>query len=253
MYKCFIVDDESHAIDTLKKYAADSGQLEIAGFSKNPLEAIKYINEHQNIDITFLDIDMDEMSGLDVADLIADNTSIIFTTGHASYAVEGFEKNISDFLLKPISFARFMKSLTKVTDQLKRKSMSASPDESGLIKPAYNAVKSDSFFFVNPGIKGKVLKVNYDDVEYIEALNNYIVIHTPQTNHIIYLTMKEIEAGLPVENFIRIHKSYIVNIHKVTQMEGNKIMIDKETLPVGSSFKSSLLKTINLHTIRTTR
>ena len=189
MYKCFIIDDESHAIDTLKKYATDSGQLEITGSSQNPLEAVKYINENKDIDITFLDIDMPEMSGLDVADLIYKNTAIIFTTGHAGYAVQGFEKNISDFLLKPISFEKFLKSLAKVIDKLED-------------QQALTISKNENYFFVNPGIKGKMLKVNYDDVEYIEGLNNYIVIHTPQNNHIIYLTMKEIEAGLPIKSFI---------------------------------------------------
>ena len=240
MYKCFIIDDESHAIDTLKKYATDSGQLEITGSSQNPLEAVKYINENKDIDITFLDIDMPEMSGLDVADLIYKNTAIIFTTGHAGYAVQGFEKNISDFLLKPISFEKFLKSLAKVIDKLED-------------QQALTISKNENYFFVNPGIKGKMLKVNYDDVEYIEGLNNYIVIHTPQNNHIIYLTMKEIEAGLPIKNFIRIHKSYIINIDKVTQMEGNKIMIDKMVLPIGSSFKDKLLKKINNNTIKTQR
>ncbi|MGY0037074.1 LytR/AlgR family response regulator transcription factor [Pedobacter sp. NJ-S-72] len=98
-----------------------------------------------------------------------------------------------------------------------------------------------------------MLKVNYDDVEYIEGLNNYIVIHTPQNNHIIYLTMKEIEAGLPTVNFIRIHKSYIINIDKVTMMEGNKIMIDKMILPIGSSYKDQLLKKVNSNVIKTHR
>lgn len=239
MYKCFIIDDESHAIETLKKYANDSGQLEIVGTSQNPLEAVKYINLHKNIDITFLDIDMPEISGLDVADLIYDNTAIIFTTGHAGYAVQGFEKNISDFLLKPISFERFLKSLNRIIKKLDIKE----PEEP----------KNDSYFFVNPGIKGKMLKINFHDVEFIEGLNNYIVIHTPQNNHIIYLTMKEIEAGLPPEIFIRIHKSYIVNINKVTLMEGNKIMIDKVVLPIGSSFKEKMLKKINGNIIKTTR
>lgn len=239
MYKCFIIDDESHAIETLKKYANDSGQLEVIGTSQNPLEAVKYINTHKDIDITFLDIDMPEISGLDVADLIYDNTAIIFTTGHAGYAVQGFEKNISDFLLKPISFERFLKSLNKIIKRLDQKE----PEEP----------KNDSYFFVNPGIKGKMLKINFHDVEFIEGLNNYIVIHTPQNNHIIYLTMKEIEAGLPTEIFIRIHKSYIVNINKVTLMEGNKIMIDKVVLPIGSSFKDKMLKKINSNIIKTTR
>jgi len=239
MYKCFIIDDESHAIDTLKKYAKDSGQLEIIGTSQNPLEAVKFINERKDIDITFLDIDMPEISGLDVADLIYQHTAIIFTTGHAGYAVEGFEKNISDFLLKPISFSRFMKSLTKVIGQLEKKMQ--------------EEAKNDTYFFVNPGIKGKMLKINFNDVEFIEGLNNYIVIHTPPNNHIIYLTMKEIEAGLPPEIFIRIHKSYIVNINKVTLMEGNKIMIDKMIFPIGSSYKEKLLKKINNNIIKTHR
>lgn len=239
MYKCFIIDDESHAIETLKKYAADSGQLEVVGTSLNPLEAMKFINEHKDIDITFLDIDMPEISGLDVADIIYKNTAIIFTTGHAGYAVQGFEKNISDFLLKPISFERFLKSLTKVIAKLETKE----PEQP----------KNDTYFFVNPGIKGKMLKINFDDVEYIEGLNNYIVIHTAPNNHIIYLTMKEMEAGLKSDIFIRIHKSYIININKVTLMEGNKITIDKTTLPIGSSFKDKLLKKINSTIIKTHR
>lgn len=239
MYKCFIIDDESHAIDTLKKYAKDSGQLEIIGSSQNPLEAVKFINERKDIAITFLDIDMPEISGLDVADLIYQNTAIIFTTGHAGYAVEGFEKNISDFMLKPISFSRFMKSLTKVIAQLEKK--------------VQEEAKNDTYFFVNPGIKGKMLKINFNDVEFIEGLNNYIVIHTPPNNHIIYLTMKEIESGLPPEIFIRIHKSYIVNINKVTLMEGNKIMINKMIFPIGSSYKDKLLKKINNNIIKTHR
>ena len=239
IYKCFIIDDESHAIETLKKYALDSGQLEIVGTSQNPLQAIQLINEHKDIDITFLDVDMPEISGLDVADLIYKNTAIIFTTGHAGYAVEGFDKNISDFLLKPISFQKFLKSLIKVIGKIEDKKI--------------QELKVDQFFFVNPGSKGRILKINFKDVEHIEALNNYIVIHTPPTNHIIYLTMKEMEAGLPPDKFIRIHKSFIINLDKVTMLEGNIIMIDKLTFPIGVSFKTNLLKRIENYTIKTQR
>ena len=240
MYKCFIIDDESHAIETLKKYAKDSGQLEVVGTSQNPLHGIKYINEHKNVDITFLDVDMPEISGLDVADLIYKNTSIIFTTGHSGYAVQGFEKNISDFMLKPISFERFLKSLNKVIDKI--------IDKKELEEP-----KNDSYFFVNPGIKGKMLKINFHDVEFIEGMNNYIVIHTKDDNHIVYLTMKEMESGLPPEIFIRVHKSYILNINKVSLMEGNKIVVGKVTLPIGSSFKEKMLQKIDNNILKTTR
>lgn len=239
MFKCYIIDDESHAIQTLRDYATDSGYLEVVGTSQDPVEAMKFINANKNIDITFLDIDMPEISGLEVADIIYKNTAIIFTTGHAGYAVQGFEKNISDFLLKPISYQRFLKSLHKVVDQLETK--------------VAEETRNDSYFFVNPGVKGKMLKINIDDVDYIEGLNNYILIHTPQNKHIVYLTMKEMEAGLKADIFIRVHKSYIVNINKVTMMEGNKISIDKVSLPIGLSFKEQLLKKINQNIIRTRR
>lgn len=239
MYKCFIIDDESHAIETLKRYALDSGLLEIAGACQNPVEAIKLINSRQDVDITFLDIDMPDMSGLEVADLIQQHTAIIFTTGHAGYAVQGFEKNISDFLLKPISFPRFLKSLHKVISLVERRNTELQ--------------KNSPYFFVNPGIKGKMLKINFNDVDFVEALNNYVVIHTPQTNHIIYLTMKEIELGLTPDFFIRIHKSYIVNINKITLLEGNKLMLEKVVLPIGSSFKDKLLQRINNDIIKTHR
>jgi len=239
MYQCYIIDDESYAIETLKKYAADSGQLEVVGTSQNPLEAIKFINNYKKIAITFLDIDMPEMSGLDVADNIYQNTAIIFTTGHAGYAVNGFEKNISDFLLKPISFQKFIKSLTKVIAELEKK-------ESEL-------KKNETYFFVNPGIKGKMLKINYADVDYVEGLNNYVIIHTSTISHTIYLTMKEMEMGLKPECFIRIHKSYIINIDKVTQMEGNTITINDKQLPVGSSYKEVLVNKIGSYSIKTQR
>ena len=239
MYQCFIIDDEAYAIEALKKFAADCGQLEVVGTSQNPVEAIKFINEHKKIDITFLDVDMPEMSGLDVADIICKNTAIIFTTGHAGYAVNGFEKNVSDFLLKPISFERFMKSLTKVIAAIEAKPI--------------EQPKNETYFFVNLGLRGKMVKINFDDVNYIEGLNNYVIIHTQTGNHTVYLTMKEMEAGLWPDFFMRIHKSYIINIDKVTLLEGNMITIENEPLPVGSSYKNKVVKRINSYTIKTQR
>ena len=239
MYKCFIIDDESHAIQTLKKYALDSGLLEVVGTSQNPVSAIKYINDNKDVDITFLDIDMPEMSGLDVADLIYKNTAIIFTTGHAGYAVQGFEKNISDFLLKPISFERFLKSLNKVTEALQNLHGAT--------------IAHENHFFVNPGIKGKLIKINYDDIIYIEGLNNYIQIHTSHLNQIVYLTLKEIESSLSTDKLMRIHKSFIININRITMIEGNKIILDQIDLPIGSAYKKAILNKISKTLIKTSR
>jgi DNA-binding LytR/AlgR family response regulator len=239
MYKCFIIDDEAHAIQTLSKYITTSGLLELVGTSQDPIDAIKYINETKCVDITFLDIDMPEISGLDVAEIIYNNTAIIFTTAHPGYAVQGFEKNISDFLLKPISFERYLKSITKVIHNLTSTQTAAS--------------NNADYFFVNPGIKGKLLKINYHDVTYVEGLNNYIVIHTSQQKHIVYLTMKEIEEALLSSLFVRIHKSYIVNLSRMTELEGNTIILDKVNLPVGASYKPSLIQRISGNLIKSRR
>jgi DNA-binding LytR/AlgR family response regulator len=239
MYRCFIVDDESHAIETLLEYCVKSGQLHVAGTSQNPLDAIKYINENKDVDITFLDIDMPELSGLEVADLIFENTAIIFTTAHPNYAVQGFEKNVSDFLLKPISFERFLRAITKVIAGINIKNQK--------IK------KGTDYFFINPGIKGKLTKINYEDVTHVEGLSNYVLIHTGKQTHIVYLTMKEIEMSLPPDTFVRIHKSYILNINKVTELDGNKVLIDHINLPIGASYKGRLLHLVNAKLIRSHR
>ena len=239
MYKCFIIDDEAHARELLEAYAIDSGQLEIVGSSGYPMEAVKYINERKDVDITFLDIDMPEISGLDVADLIRANTAVVFTTGHSAYAVEGFEKGISDFLLKPISFIRFLKSFNKVVADLEKQFDDYS--------------KNKSYFFVNPGIKGKLLKIDYDDVLYIEGLNNYILIHTTHNSHIVYLKMRELEENLRSDIFIRIHKSFIININKISKLEGNIVMLNTISLPIGSSYKQLILNKINSAIIKTCR
>ena len=238
MYKCYIIDDDLHAVKLLETYAIDSGQLEIVGSTQNPLEAIKYINENKNVDITFLDIEMSQLSGLEVADLICKNTAVIFTTGHCSYAVEGFEKEVFDFLLKPISFARFLKSFYKVSGKLEKK---------------YAESSGKLYFFVNPGRKGQLLKIDYDDVKYIEGLSNYILIHTYQESHTVYLKMGELEEGLLANVFIRIHKSFIINLDKVTMLEGNKIMINDVCLPIGSSYKQLLINRISNNLIKTNR
>lgn len=237
MYKCFIIDDEEHARELLEAYAIDSGQLEIVGSSRYPMEAVKYINERKDVDITFLDIDMPQISGLAVADLIRANTSIVFTTGHSSYAVKGFDIGVSDFLLKPISFIRFLQSFNKVAAVLE--------------KQLDDYSKKKSYFFVNPGLKGELLKIDYDDVLYIEGSTNYIKIHTTNNSHMVHLTMKEMEETLRSDIFIRIHKSFIININKITKLVGNIVMLNTIPLPIGPSYRQRILNKINDYIIKT--
>jgi two-component system LytT family response regulator len=205
------------------------------------LHAINEIRDAKQVDIVFLDIDMPELSGLEVADIISSHTAVIFTTAFPNYAVQAFEKNGSDFILKPISFERFTKSVIKVQDLIRSKKIAEQ-------HPA------EEHFFINPGARGIKVQLSYSDILYIEALVNYVVIHTIEGKHITYLSMKEIENSIPLSRFIRIHKSYIVNIDRIKSIDGNNIKLSQNTeLPVGISFRSSFADMINTKTLKTRR
>jgi two-component system LytT family response regulator len=234
MNTCYIIDDEEHAIETLTAYIKRYPGLDLVGSNLNPVAAIDEITQsEQKVDIVFLDVDMPELSGLEVADILSAYTTIIFTTAFPNYAVQAFEKNSADFLLKPISFERFTKSITKVQNILRFKTQSVQP-------------KEDEHFFINPGARGKSVQLSFSDTVYIEGLKNYVVIHTPEERHITYLSMSEIEKALPPSRFIRIHKSYIVNIDKVKSIEGNTLtMSPKIELRIGESFKEAFINLVN--------
>jgi len=241
MNTCYVIDDEYHAIDTLVGYINKFPGLNLVGSNTNPLEAINDINNVAQVDIVFLDVDMPELSGLDVADIISPYTSVIFTTAYPNYAVQAFEKNGSDFILKPISFERFTKSVTKVQNLLRSKNIS-------------DQHLANEHFFINPGIKGRMIQLSYADILYIEGLKNYVVIYTTEGKYITYLSMREIEKAIPLSKFIRIHKSYIVNIDRIKSIDGNNVILAQSNeLPIGISFKDSFINMINTMTLRSRR
>jgi len=241
MYTCYVIDDEDHAIDTLVNYINKLPGLNLVGTSLNPLKAIDEITNSNQVDIVFLDVDMPEISGLEVADIISPHTSVIFTTAYPNYAVQAFEKNGSDFLLKPISFERFTKSVTKVQNLIRAKKSTEHHPE-------------DEHFFINPGIKGRIIQLSYSEIIYIEGLKNYVVLYTIDSKHITYLSMREIEKLLPVSRFTRIHKSYIVNIDRIKSIDGNNVILSPTIeLPIGISFKDSFIHLINGRTLRSGR
>ncbi len=222
MTTCYIVDDEIHAIETLTLYIEKVPGLTIIGTATNPLVALDQINNSLHPDITFLDVDMPQLSGMELAGLINAHTKIIFTTGFSDYAVSAFEKNASDYLLKPISFERFLISIKKVTENLQSSSPKASTDH----------------FFIKSNVKGKVIKLSFADVIYIESIKNYLSIFTSDNKYITYLTMKELEIMLPVSQFLRVHKSYMVNINTIKAIDGSSIqMKNNVVIPVGQTYK----------------
>ncbi len=243
MSTCYVIDDEEHAIDTIIGYIDKYPGLNLIGSSISPLQGIEDIRNAEQVDIVFLDVDMPELSGMDVADIISSFTSVIFTTAFPNYALQAFEKNGSDFLLKPISFERFVKSVTKVQNLIKAKSTLDN-----------NTSDNDQYFFINPGVKGKMIQLNYSDILYIEGLKNYVVIYTTDNKYITYLSMKEVEKAIPQNRFIRIHKSYIVSLNKIKSIDGNNVIMSQNSeLPIGISFKDNFIDMVNTKTLRSSR
>ncbi len=244
MHTCYVIDDEDHAVDTLVKYINKFPDLNLIGSNTNPLKAINEIRNAEHVDMVFLDVDMPELSGMEVAEIISSYTSIIFTTAHPNYALEAFEKNGSDFILKPVSFERFAKSVTKVQKLINP-------------KPPHEHSTADEHFFINPGIKGRMIQLTYADILYIEGLKNYVVIYTTDNKYITYLSMKEIENAIPLSRFVRIHKSFIINIDQIKSIDGNNVIMSQSTglveLPIGTLFKDNFLNIINSKALRSRR
>ncbi|MDF2432520.1 MAG: two-component system, LytTR family, response regulator [Mucilaginibacter sp.] len=236
MINCIIIDDEQYSIDTLTEYIKKAGSVNLLGSYTNPLKAIQAIKAGEKPNLVFLDIDMPELSGIELAGLLPSDIAIIYITAYSGYALQAFETNVYDFLLKPVSFTRFVKAVNKVLPNLQIESTPQPP--------------APEYIFINPGVKGKSIKLAFSDIIYIQGLKNYVIIYVIGGKHITYLTMNEMESALPPDKFIRIHKSYIINLNKIQSIEGNTVIISEHlNLPLGGSYKDSLTSFINKYSV----
>lgn len=237
MLNCYIVDDELHALNVLSDYISRTPNINLAGKSDDPIAALLEVNEIVP-DVVFVDIEMPNISGLEFSKLVKKEVSIIFTTAHPNFAVDAFEYGVHDFLLKPIKYERFLKSVQKVAEM--RKNMGQD-----LVHPQKDHI------FIQSGLKGQMIRINLEDIIYIESLNNYIIIHLSNEKYIVYLTLKETIDTLPSHWFSRIHKSIIVNDDKIKSIEGNRVIIDDKTkLAIGSTYKESFLEKISKNLVK---
>jgi two-component system, LytTR family, response regulator len=234
MINCLIVDDEQHAIDILVHYVGQTPYLHLAGTTTNPIEALQIVGT-QKIDLIFLDIQMPELSGLDLVKAINGKCKVILTTAYSEFAIEGFELEVVDYLLKPIRLPRFLSAVQKAM-----KAMNAPLSE------AETNDDEDDYIFVKTESKGKLLKINLSDIDYIEGMKNYIAIYRGGQKTLVYTNMKDIEARLPPRQFIRVHKSFIIPISKITGIEGNQLMLKdiKSEILIGDSYKAGLMEII---------
>ncbi|MCG8326387.1 MAG: LytTR family DNA-binding domain-containing protein [Chitinophagales bacterium] len=239
MINAIIVDDEPLAQDVLETYIDKIPEITLLAKCNNALEANEVLKK-ESVDLMFLDIQMPQLTGIDFLKTLSRPPIVIFTTAYPNYALEGFELNALDYLLKPISLERFMKAVNKAIEQieLQRKDASSeSPAQEG--DPDFIFVKADK----------KLVKISYDDIIYIEGLKDYVIIRMNESRVITLQTMKSLEAKLPKGNFKRIHRSYIVNIDKIDAVMGNMIEVQEKNqakhLPIGKNYRDDLLEIIN--------
>lgn len=234
MISCIIVDDEQHAIDILVHYTSQTPQLQLVGTTTNPLEALKMVSDRK-VDLVFLDIHMPELSGIDFIKALGSKAKVILTTAYSEFALEGYELDVVDYLLKPIRLPRFLQAVQKAAGQIKESAPSA-PVREG----------EDDYIFVKTESKGKLLKINLADIDYIESMKNYVAIHRGGQKTLVYTSMKELEDHLPRQQFMRVHKSYIIPLARITGIEGNMLSLKgvNEKVLIGENYKAELMELI---------
>jgi len=232
------VDDEQGAIDILTHYISKTPFLELTGSFLGPLDALDAVYT-KDIDLIFLDIHMPELSGLDFIKLLKGRVKIVLTTAYDQYALEGYEHNVVDYLLKPIPFERFLKAAQKAMDLSEQSQAKEVTPENAQTTDN----QQDDYVFVKAD--GKVQKVKFDDVLYVESLGNYVTIHTINGKVITLLTMKEVQERLPEGMFMRVHRSFIVSLGKVQFIEGNQIFVEAKTaVSLGETYREQFFKAL---------
>lgn len=236
MIKCVVVDDKPLAIDVLTHYISKIPSLSVTFSTDNPLEALSKVLEG-DVDVVFLDIQMPELSGIQFMKIVKGKCLVVLTTAYADYALDGFDNDAVDYLLKPVSFERFHKAVDKV--QLL---MNGLAEKEPTSSPAMETKKVISDIFVKT--EYKLVRVNLGEILYIKGLQNYLNIHTINENIMSLQTMKKIEEQLPADQFIRVHKSYIVSISKIESVERNRIKIGETIIALGEVYRKAFYDAI---------
>lgn len=230
MIKCIIVEDEVLAQQVIQSHLQKTDQFELVAICNNALEAADALN-NQEVDLIFLDIQLPGMTGLNFLRTLEDPPLVVLTTAYTEYALESYEFNVIDYLLKPISFERFSKMVNKIKEG---RLFSHEPKEKSNVPTDHIFIKSNSKFF----------KVNFSEIMYIEGMKDYLKIFTPEYKLITHQTMSDMERLLPPGKFIRVHKSYIVAIPFIKSIYGNAIEVDKATIPIGGSYKEKVMQLV---------
>ncbi len=235
MLKCVIIDDEPPAIDVIAGYISKIPTLELAGTATNAVDGLELIRRCK-ADVVFLDIQMDEVNGIDVVKSIGHETKVIFCTAYSEFAVASYEVEAVDYIVKPVPFSRFIKAIQRLSNSV------PAAQVAGVQNPV-------DYIFIKTEQKGKMVKIDLDDIDYIEGMNNYIAFHRGKEKILAYSTMKEVEDRLPKNLFMRVHKSYIVALKQIATVENSQLLMKNraEKIPLGSNYKDLFMQRMQSH------
>jgi two-component system LytT family response regulator len=231
---CVIIDDEPLARECIANYVNEVDFLTLAGMGNNPLDLI-HLLEHHAVDLIFLDIQMPKMNGIDFLKATPHLPMVIITTAYPSYALEGFQLDVMDYLVKPILFDRFFQGINKAKDYHVLLTKSSANDQT-------NSALAMDYFFIKCGHKFE--RIYFSDVLYIEALQNYVTLFTLKGKFITQLPLKNVEQNLSSQQFIRVHKSYIVSIPKIEAIENNDIIIQSFRIPISRHYREQVMSSV---------
>lgn len=233
MLKCVVIDDEPLARECITNYVEQVEYLQLTATGSNPIELVQLLDTHE-VDLIFLDIQMPLMNGIDFLKMSQHTPMVIITTAYPSFALEGFQLDVLDYLLKPITFNRFFKAVNKAKDYYKLITKSApAPDSTSA---------SEDYFFIKCDYKYE--RIYFNDILFVQALQNYVTIHTQKGKYITLLNLKNVEENLDKQSFIKVHKSFIVSISKIEAVENNDIIIQSSRIPISRNFRDEVIERV---------
>lgn len=231
MIKCIVIDDEPWALALMEDYVRKTPFFELCYSTTNPIEAINFLHENK-IDLVFSDIQMKELTGIQLMKIAGEKCRYILTTAYSEYAMEGYEHNVLDYLLKPITYERFLKAATKAKDYF----------SAAITVPDHEAIKKEFIFLKTDN---RLVRLLLEDILFIEGLRDYISVQTKTDKLIVLENLKNLENELPGNLFMRVHKSFIVALHKIEVIERNRIFIGDYTIPIGDTYKAEFFSAID--------
>lgn len=238
--KCIIIDDEPLALDLIKSYADKTPMLRVEGTFTNPFKALSFLIDN-DVDLIFLDINMPELSGLQLLNSLSKKPLVIFTTAYPEFGAESYNHDAVDYLLKPINYVRFLKSITKALDTFKGKHLETTPANS--VNQTTEQQPKENHILIKSSTK--LHKVDLDEILYIEGAGNYCSFQLKDKKILSLFTFIEILTILPQDEFIRIHKSFVVPISKINVIERHQVTVNGKTLPIGLTFREHFAKFIH--------